>query len=66
MTRTQRKVANHPAHAHHAGMIEWVADEEFIREMTDRELLAAYQRTDGTGAEATRLLEEIERRGLDI
>ncbi len=47
-------------------MIGWVTDEEFIREMADGVLLAAFQRTDGTGAEATRLLGEIERRGLDI
>lgn len=47
-------------------MIEYVTDEEFLRVMSDRDLLAAYQRTDGESAEACRLLGEIERRGLDI
>jgi hypothetical protein len=47
-------------------MIESPTDEEFIRELTDAELLAAYQRTDGEGTQAERLCAEIERRGLDV
>lgn len=47
-------------------MIEYVTDEEFVRAMSDRDLLAAYQRTDGESKEADVLCAEIERRGLDI
>ncbi|WP_260597162.1 hypothetical protein [Sphingomonas endolithica] len=42
--------------AKHTGaiMIEWLTDELVIREMTDAELLAAYERTDGaSGAGST-------------
>ncbi len=34
--------------------------------LTDKDLLAAFQRTDGESAEAEALLAEIERRNLDI
>jgi hypothetical protein len=34
--------------------------------LTDAELLAAFQRTDGESAEAEALLSEIERRNLDL
>jgi len=61
-----RMVANHPARAHHAGMIEYVTDEAFVRAISDADLLAAYQRTDGECGEAEVLLAEIERRQLDI
>lgn len=47
-------------------MIEYVTDPEFIAAMSDGDLLAAYQRTDGQGAEADALVVEIERRALDI
>ena len=47
-------------------MIEWNTDPEYVAKMTDADLLAAYQRTDGESAEAERLLAEIERRNLDI
>jgi hypothetical protein len=55
-----------PAKHTFAIMIEWLIDELVIREMTDAELLAAYERTDGASAEARRLLAGIERRGLDL
>jgi hypothetical protein len=47
-------------------MSDQPSEEPTIDAMTDCDLLTAFQRTDGTGAEATRLLEEIERRCLDI
>ena len=47
-------------------MIEYVTDAEFIRQYTDKDLLAAFQRTDGESAEAEALLIKIERRGLDL
>lgn len=47
-------------------MIEHLTDPEFIAAMSDKDLLAAYQRTDGESAEAGALLSEIERRNLDI
>ena len=34
--------------------------------MSDRDLVAAYNRTDGEGEEADRLAAEISRRGLDL
>ncbi len=34
--------------------------------MSDRELLAAFERTDGEDSEARNLLREIQRRGLDF
>ena len=34
--------------------------------LSDKDLLAAFQRTDGESAEAGKLLAEIERRGLDF
>ena len=37
-----------------------------IPNMSDADLLAAYQRTDGTGDTAEALLPEIERRDLDV
>ena len=37
-----------------------------IPKMTDAELLAAYERTDGTGDAAKVLLAEIERRKIDV
>jgi hypothetical protein len=46
-------------------MIEPTPDDTLIL-MSDRDLVAAYERTDGAGAEARRLLAEIERRCLDI
>lgn len=41
---------------------------DYPADMTDADLLAAYQRTDGESgnAEADALAAEIERRGLDI
>jgi hypothetical protein len=65
MSGTPRKVANRSALAHHAGMIEATTDDTLVL-VSDRDLLAAFQRTDGAGAEARRLLAEIERRCLDI
>lgn len=47
-------------------MIEYPTDPAFIAAMSDKDLLAAYQRTDGERAEAVVLLAEIERRNLDI
>lgn len=46
-------------------MIEWLTDAASVRELSDKDLLAAYQRTDGECAEADVLCAEIERRGLD-
>lgn len=37
-----------------------------IPNMTDADLLAAYELTDGTGDTAEALLPEMKRRGLDI
>ena len=53
---------------HDAGMIQYPTDPEFIAALSDADLLAAYQRTNGEpgDAEADALLSEIERRGLDI
>jgi hypothetical protein len=47
-------------------MIQWLTDEATLREMSDKDLLAAFQRTDGESAEAENLLREIERRELDF
>ncbi len=47
-------------------MIHWLTDEATLREMSDKDLLAAFQRTDGESAEAENLLREIERRELDF
>ena len=47
-------------------MIQWLTDEATLREMPDKDLLAAFQRTDGESAEAENLLREIERRNLDF
>jgi hypothetical protein len=46
-------------------MIQW--NDEQVRALDDRALLAAYQRTDGEpgNPEANALAAEIERRGLD-
>ena len=57
------------------GRREYIAPEDFYREpptmtepttLTDAELLAAFQRTDGESAEAEALLAEVQRRHLDI
>ena len=49
-------------------MIQYPTDPEFVRQMSDADLLAAYQRTTGEegDAEADALCAEIERRGLDV
>lgn len=47
-------------------MIEYPTDPESIAAMSDKDLLAAYQCTDGESAEAVALLTEIERRNLDL
>ena len=47
-------------------MIEWVTDEGFVSQLSDTQLLAAYQRTDGECKEADVLCAEIARRNLDI
>ena len=47
-------------------MIEWNTAPEFIAAMSDADLLAAFQRTDGESTEALALLAEIERRNLDL
>jgi hypothetical protein len=47
-------------------MIHWLTDEATLREMSDKDLLAAFQRTDGESDEAENLLREIKRRELDF
>jgi hypothetical protein len=49
-------------------MIQYLTDSEAVRAMSDRDLVAAYQRTNGVpgNVEADNLLAEIERRGLDL
>lgn len=49
-------------------MIQYPTDTEFLRDLTNGELLAAYEWTSGkpSDAEANALLAEIERRGLDL
>lgn len=37
-----------------------------VAQLSDRELVRAWQATDGTGALAEALIAEIERRGLDL
>ena len=37
-----------------------------VARLSDRELVRAWQSTDGTGALAEALIAEIERRGLDL
>lgn len=49
-------------------MIQYPTDPEYLREWSDADLLAAYQRTDGApgNAQAEVVLAEIERRDLDV
>ena len=49
-------------------MIHYPTDAEFIREMTDEQLVEAFEHTSGAAddPEANALLEEIQRRGLDV
>ena len=49
-------------------MIEYPTEPEFVRDLSDEDLLEAYERTSGEegDAEAMVLLAEIQRRGLDL
>ncbi|MDP1026295.1 hypothetical protein Q5H91_03650 [Sphingomonas sp. KR1UV-12] len=49
-------------------MIHYPNDPEFIREMTDEQLVKAFEHTSGAAddPEANAFLEEIKRRGLDV